>query len=351
VLIAELEAVDSVTQNFTGIYTVDIQDDDGDNLLPIASFSDVESAGELTGTGEANLAFDAAFFQDFFNLGLSDIFNLAVDGTAQINYNLAAADTDVFNAFGDEQILSFGDDPVIAYQNLGLDLGTFFNDFIKPIVEGVQDVLGPIEPVISFLNDDLPLLDDLGMADDGGDPYTPLTLAAQVAATAGEEQLAADLTTVAEIVNILDIILDFDLSQQENSAGTLPLGSFTASANRSLSGPIVGLQAFITSDQANDDAREQAEGNGTALSDFLDALGSKFEFPLLEDPTNFFSLLVGDPSPELFTLALDFEFEFPVRCEQRLRKQIGYHSNPFIYGGLTVSTCGQHVACLGLGLS
>jgi len=39
-------------------------------------------------------------------------------------------------------------DPVIAYREVRLDLGTFFNEFVVPIVGGVQKRLEPVKPVV-----------------------------------------------------------------------------------------------------------------------------------------------------------------------------------------------------------
>ena len=48
--------------------------------------------------------------------------------------------------------------PTVAFNNMQLDLGTFVNNFAKPIVGKISDVIKPFRPVINFLNADTKLL-------------------------------------------------------------------------------------------------------------------------------------------------------------------------------------------------
>ena len=53
---------------------------------------------------------------------------------------------------------SFGGTPTVGFNNVGIDLGTFFSNFAKPIIEKVQDVLGPLDPVVDVLTTRVPIL-------------------------------------------------------------------------------------------------------------------------------------------------------------------------------------------------
>ncbi len=59
---------------------------------------------------------------------------------------------------------SFGGKPTVAFNNVQLNAGEFFGNFAKPILDNVQKVLKPIQPVIDILTTKLPVLSDLKVA-------------------------------------------------------------------------------------------------------------------------------------------------------------------------------------------
>ena len=106
------------------------------------------------------------------------LFNLVVTADAAITYNFDNANT---------QEGQFGDPVTVDYQNIELDLGTFFTEFVDPTVERIQDVLEPLKPVVDFLTDPVPVISDLS-----GDDVTVLDLASLVAAGNAELTRAID---------------------------------------------------------------------------------------------------------------------------------------------------------------
>jgi hypothetical protein len=49
--------------------------------------------------------------------------------------------------------------PAIAFNNVQLSLGEFFSRFVQPILEVIQSVSGPLQPLVDVLGRKLPLLD------------------------------------------------------------------------------------------------------------------------------------------------------------------------------------------------
>ncbi|MCA9069814.1 MAG: hypothetical protein KDA84_12865, partial [Planctomycetaceae bacterium] len=312
VFISELEA-GTAPSFFTGTYQVDLRQNQGETRLTLGNdgFTDLATTGRLSGTGEANLATYNSFLPEFLSGGSSAVFNIAVDADAQITYQLSNVLTDVFDASG-EQIKDFGPSPTIRFTNVMLDLGTFYNDFIRPIVEETQDALTDLEPVVDFLTEPVPLLDKLI-------PSKPTVLDLAILAAGNKETLKTSLEATKAAVEVIDAILDFDLSITETSQKVQPLGTFSAKAMRSFgtSSEPSGMdpmntakKAEITESNPNTNAADEASESSQVSRDFKASLGGRIIFPLLQDPSNVFKLLVGDITPQLFEAAIDFDMSF-----------------------------------------
>src|SRR5262249_24932923 len=62
--------------------------------------------------------------------------------------------------------------PQISVPDLYLALGSFISDFLAPILEKIQDVTEPLQPIIDVVTARIPILSDLA-----GETITLLTLA------------------------------------------------------------------------------------------------------------------------------------------------------------------------------
>ncbi len=51
--------------------------------------------------------------------------------------------------------------PQIDFGNVELNLGSFLNDFLGPIVDRVNEVIDPVRPIIDVLTAPLPVISDL----------------------------------------------------------------------------------------------------------------------------------------------------------------------------------------------
>ena len=50
---------------------------------------------------------------------------------------------------------------IVEFNNVQLSLGEFFTNFAAPVLNTVQDLLGPFQSVIDILVDPIPLISDL----------------------------------------------------------------------------------------------------------------------------------------------------------------------------------------------
>jgi len=123
-------------------------------------------------------------FSDFGNPGFSigDAFHAELGARAELNLDLAVSfdgnaafprllaefDLDWEWVLGGDQSgnVNFG------LHNVRLDLGSFISQFIKPILDEIKKVTGPIQPLVDVLTAPIPILSDLA-----GEPINMLRLA------------------------------------------------------------------------------------------------------------------------------------------------------------------------------
>src|SRR5438874_8830901 len=91
----------------------------------------------------------------------------------------------------------------VAFENIGLDLGSFFSDFLKPLVKGIQDVTNPLQPFIDVFTSPIPVISDLA-----GQPITLL----DVAGLFGEVDPGM-IEAIADIITLINSIPDVAAGQ------------------------------------------------------------------------------------------------------------------------------------------
>jgi len=159
----------------------------------LSSFSNIDFQTNVTGVADINLDLIAA-----------------LPGDTVTPRVLAQLNIDWGFDLADPEAELFGNAPEVAINDVRLDLGSFFSSFVAPIVEDVQEVLRPIEPVLDVLETEIPLLAQLNTLLDGDE--TP--------------------------VRIVDLISDGDVQQ------------FISDENASVA---VLLDGFFVTDRANAD--------------------------------------------------------------------------------------------------
>ena len=64
---------------------------------------------------------------------------------------------------------------IVEFNHIGLDLGSFISNYVKPIVEQVQKITEPLQPLIDVVTTPIPVISDLA-----GQPITLLDIAQQI---------------------------------------------------------------------------------------------------------------------------------------------------------------------------
>ena len=229
--------------------------------------------GKLATNADASLVrqtIDAALDQA---LGANDY----VSANDILNFNLALT-TDFGDAPGIPSIastlnLSLNlDDPIstpsLAFKDVRLDLGSFVQDFAKPVIGEVGQVLKPFEPIREVLTKEVPGLGDLGV-------HISLLSLAKTLRGASDFALFDALDQFSTVVNAVD--------QAETTVNNLVgdnrfihLGDFSANAN----GQITTSTPYAIA------PLEQAASQGLSFfSDAKNIVGGGFTFPLLETPS------------------------------------------------------------------
>jgi Ca2+-binding RTX toxin-like protein len=260
-------------------------------------------------------------FKDLFNANLTSNANLGLTGKTSINGN-AAFPSYNFDLAVNWPILNYANGqltgpqkPTVAFNNMQLDLGTFVNNFAKPIIGKISDVIKPFRPVINFLNADTKLLSKLGLAgqfDKNGDgKVSVLELAAKIS---GRDIDTRFLDAVAKIDKVVNLA-----TQIANSPDKIDLGSYTlenidvAEQSDRLQTAFSVPKTAVQQQTANQQINSKTSGK---VKEFLNALQDidGFDLPLLTKPETAIQLLIGKPDVPVLSYQIPkLEFDFNIR--------------------------------------
>ncbi|MCT7991818.1 proprotein convertase P-domain-containing protein [Laspinema olomoucense] len=214
----------------------------------------------------------------------------------------------------------------VAFNNVGLDLGSFISDFLGPIVGKIQNMTEPIQPIIDVLTNPLPVISDLA-----GQNITLIDLA-EAFGYGGKFGMIEDIANIVALINDLpanpdSVIIPFGSWNllEGNSDLFNPAGLDEIRNAKNLNG-VAGLSAEIGSvlPSENTNAKiasvfpSENTNDSTSPTGFVDNLKSgkygNLQFPILTDPSQVFGLLMGQKEPAvLFTYDMEplkFEFEY-----------------------------------------
>jgi Ca2+-binding RTX toxin-like protein len=199
-----------------------------------------------------------------------------------------------------------GSAPTVTFDNVTIDIGSFFKDLADPVFGKLNDVLEPIRPLINVVNGRLPVIDDLGKGflDKNGDGKVSLIDLAQI-----YQPDSTAIGFIAELVKIDDLTKTIaDLS----GGGKIPLnvGSFSLGGTSDVRVAGFDLSKAPLANEVKKTADAilaelgGIEVKGTKASDFTSLIkaasggggskqGTPPEFPILTDPTQVFNLLLG----------------------------------------------------------
>jgi Tol biopolymer transport system component/Ca2+-binding RTX toxin-like protein len=269
-------------------FSVDLKDKNSDGKLTSSELTSVKLDTKL------DLAADV-------NLGLVTSF----DGSAKLpsissDFNL---DWSFKNAKADPTKTLGGDNkPIIGFNNVKLDLGTFISDFASPVLKNVQKITKPVKPIIDILEKDI----DLKVA-----KFNLLDIAEGLGYI--DQQDRDFIDSVSQVVTIVNSI------PTNKSTIQIALGSFNLGNDADIRDP-----QFKLSNVKEPNITETADALDDQLSgtdkqterEFITKLssvpGGGLQFPILTDPKKAFNLLLGK-DVELFTYdlpKLEFNLEY-----------------------------------------
>lgn len=290
----------SQVSRFRGRYTLDIsQNDSGTTTI----------AGTLTGAGEANLDVRGSFLPKFdADAESGRLIDLAVTADGKVTYR-----TDItFEADG--QVDWTHNNVEVALEDVTVDLGKIYTEFVDPLVSDLQESLKPLKPMVEFLNKPLPVISDVyELAGKGS--VTALKLAGYGA----DHPLVRTLNTIDAILNYRGLegaasdssenLLSFSLSKS---------GVDSKTAAREQADRESRLEHFRNNGLQIQVAEKHRDPEKHAEWEKSLAWSSKFDgaidLPFLTDSDTLVGFLLGDTHSEFFTfeLAGNFNMELSV---------------------------------------
>jgi Ca2+-binding RTX toxin-like protein len=220
----------------------------------------------------------------------------------------------------------------LAFENVNLDVGSYLNEVLRPIVEKVKEYTEPVQPIIDVITTPIPVIDSLGLE------ITMLDLAKlsgkvdpafidavqrilqvveqiqKIPIPEGDQALIVPFGDFT-IIDVTDPVLtqmlenelgsNFDLGSEDFDPDAIAsrLDSTLAGLLKGLPGGLDDILGSIAG-EAIDVVKGLAEEN-TETKD-------KFSLPILEDPTSVFGLMMGNPVTLVaYDMApLTFEFDW-----------------------------------------
>ncbi len=301
-----------------GSFNVDLRDtktrsDDG--RLSTLEIVDAVSAGKYFGSdGMAAASLNAAAVANF-------------DASVDFGGGFLGISTDFYfeqtftHTFGDGTPVSFGEAPVVEFNNVSLDLGGFITNLIDPILDKIKVVTEPIQPIVDLLTMEIPVISDLA------GPTTLLDLADIF----GGDKL--NTKYIRAIVNVVDLINSLPTDADGISIG---FGDFSIGGTDLRTGSLSDTNADALAPSPADfnlfgelrnptgktgsGGTPPPGGASTDTQNFIAKLTGLegLDVPLLTSPANILKLLTGQ-TVDLVTydmpqLVVDFQYAraFPI---------------------------------------
>jgi Ca2+-binding RTX toxin-like protein len=267
-------------------------------------------------------------WSNLFNTELSVDPNLGMKARASINgsQGLPSINLDLgvdWNAFRWVNGQTTTERPTLNFNNVQMDMGSFLTGFARPVIDRINDAIGPIRPVIDFLNRDIRMIHEAELTStfdlNRDRRVTIVEVAGKVAEWAGAKFNTATVSRFMDAVQAFDAAAAAlrDISASEGNI-TIDLGSYSLGAIDP-----GAAQSSLSSRSASPSRRSSAVANQTSnnskVKNFLDAVSrvEGLSFPILSDPNTAINLLMGRDA-DLFKydmpdLALEFSMNRSLR--------------------------------------
>ncbi len=198
--------------------------------------------------------------------------------------------------------------PEIAITDIYLDLGSYLSEFLAPLLDKIQDVTEPLQPIIDLVTARIPILSDLA-----GEDITLLTLAEFFGLLdPATVEFIEVIGKVITIINSLDGLGEgrvlipfgsFNLTEDENGE-IKHIAPTSNSVQKTFDEIASGIQDFLdegTSSEYGDKAAEVVDTAG----------GMKgFTIPIWDNPSEIFNLFIGEPVRLVEWRLPHFKFQF-----------------------------------------
>ncbi|MGK7918671.1 MAG: hypothetical protein AB4080_01505, partial [Trichodesmium sp.] len=278
-------------------------------FLKVELTDDSEKSSEFKGSFKVDLkdADNKLWLNELNSVNFAELADVELDGNADINLKVKTSfeDSAKLPSLGSDINIDWklGEVPGVEFNNVNLDMGTFFNDFISPVLENIQDITDPVKPVLDVLTKPI----DLKVT-----KFTLLDLAETFSDNFDESDRQL-IESVAEIIELANNIPD------GNYLEPLDLGGFKLT-DVDVTKPELNLGEALDKIEIIDIAKaaEKQLPQDSEESKFITSLktipGKGLELPILDEPTAAFSLLLGQDA-NLFTYDLP-SLEFNLEYEQ-----------------------------------
>lgn len=231
--------------------------------------------------------------------------------------------------------------PKLEVQDVQMDLGSFVNRFARPIINTINDVVGPFRPVTQFLTRDTRLFSAIGLRNVFDQNRDGIVNVLEVAGTIAGRNLSAATSFINTLNGIAqaDRALDNLGSSADGDSGiTINHGTFLIDdidptkeqQTRRPRGRRTGTAPQSSLAQANARANQRTKDVLNAFSN-LGAL----RFPILENPESVIGLILGSGDVSLFNYDLpDLALSFGVRRDFKIKPPVA----GFLSGDISLNT-------------
>ncbi|MBC2714899.1 MAG: calcium-binding protein [Desulfobacteraceae bacterium] len=217
---------------------------------------------------------------------------------------------------------------LVEFRHVSIDMGSFLGDFLGPVVEKIQEITDPLQPIIDVLTARIPVVSDLA--------GRTITLV-DIAGLTGYVEPAM-IYAIADIISLVNSIPAEPGSLMLPLGGfgivspgtpdelklnlTLPdfdLGSDTSGVGGfSLQDALGGFQDSLDTVLSGIDTSGSTGSTSTSVLQGTAPGAGNFAFPIFETPSEVFGLLLGRPATlityDLPPFGMDFQWRqsFPV---------------------------------------
>ncbi|MHC4543130.1 MAG: LEPR-XLL domain-containing protein, partial [Planctomycetota bacterium] len=308
---------------FEASFGVDLTGGDNNHLQLSNLFGGLGIDMSFSAGAEVNLGLEVKFNEDILPDTISALLP-SVKTTFLLDWEISSDDVAEFDLGADNTLT------LVAFDEVTIDMGSFIGDLLGPVVDKIQEITEPLQPIVDVLTARIPVLSDLAgrtitLIDIAGmtgyvEPAMIyaiadlITFVNSIPAEPGslevslgdfaliktsndyDDRIGGNLFTELSGGSLLDS--NFNLGDDSNfdMAGSLPDG-FTDNI-----GGFLGSMNSSGGDSTTQNTMNNLIGSGGA--------GGGFAFPILENPSQVFGLLLGKPAAlvtyDLAPLGLEF---------------------------------------------